>query len=387
MVEMIKGARVMSRLKQLALVLIATTLAGTAALAGTGNTGSLSIGTTVATQGDTGVAVTISATTATNDIGGAPNISAMTFSINLSSTLCGNLSNLAVVAAGRTTGTPEISGINCGGGQIMFNLSDAGGATVLPDGSGAIMTWTFDVSGSTPPGVFPLTVSDQFAASGPVTVALTTSAGQLTIEGVAVPTSTPEDTATPEATATNTVAPTNTTPPEPTDTPTEGPTPTNTSSPTITNTPLPTATPTNTGTNTQTPTNTASPTATNTAPPSATPTNTPIPTPRITSGASFGSSVVSGTGAANANIEIRTSPGGEVLGSATAGANGSFTVFLNRALEGGDAIQAFDTTNGLAGAVIQINAPPAPIPAVDPIGAALLIVLMAGGLAWRLRRS
>lgn len=97
--------------------------------------------------------------------------------------------------------------------------------------------------------------------------------------------------------------------------------------------------------------------------------------------------MVSGTGAANANIEIRTSPGGEVLGSATSGANGSFTVFLNRTLEGGDAIQAFDTTNGLAGAVIQINAPPAAIPAVDPIGAALLIVLMAGGLAWRLRRS
>lgn len=372
----------MSRLKQLALVLVTSICTGTAAIAGTGNTGSLNIGSAVAMQGDTGVQITISSTTATNDI--INGVTALTFSIDLDSTLCANLSSLSVAAAGRTTGVPEISGTDCGAGQIMFNLSDAGGAVVVPDGTGAIMTWTFNVSGSAPTGTFPLTVSGELAASGPVTVSLSTTPGQLTINGVEVPTSTPVDTPTPQATATNTV---------PTDTPTEGPTQTHTSTPTITNTPLPTQTPTNTSTTTQTPTQTPTRTSTttltitNTPTITSTATNTPIPTPRITSGASLGSSAVSGTAAGNANIEIRTSPGGEVLGTATAGANGSFVVFLNRALAGGDAIQAFDTTNGLAGAIIQINAPPAPIPAVDPMGAALLILLMTGGLVWRLRRS
>lgn len=391
----------MSRLKQFALVLIAATSTGSAAIAGTGNTGTLTIGTTVASQGDTGVAVSISATTATNDV--INGVTALTFSISLDSTLCSSLSNLAVVAAGRTTGNPEISGISCGSGQIMFNLSDAGGAVVVPDGAGAIMTWTFDVSGSAPTGVFPLTVSSPLAASGPVTVGLSTVAGQLTINGVTPPTntpgaSTPTNTVAP-STPTNTVAPstpTNTVQPTtaaPTNTNTAGPsatptnTPTNTSSPTITNTPTHTLTPSSTPTSTTTPT--VTPTRTNTASPTitSTPTNTPIPTPRITGGASFGSNVVSGIGAGNANIEIRTSPGGEVLGSAVSGANGNFVVFLNRALQDEDAIQPFDTTNGLAGPIVQIDAPPAPIPAVDPIGAAVLMILLAGGLFWRLRRS
>ena len=117
------------------------------------------------------------------------------------------------------------------------------------------------------------------------------------------------------------------------------------------------------------------------------PTNTPIPTPRITSGANFGSNTVSGVGAPNANIEIRTSPGGEVLGSAVSNASGQFVVLLSRALQAGDAIQPFDTTNGLAGPIVQIEGPPAPIPAVDPIGAAILMIILAGGLVWRLRRN
>lgn len=397
----------MSRLNQFALAVLSIAIATTAS-AGVSNSGTLNVGTAVATQGDAGVQVVISATTATNDV--INGLTALTFSINFDAALCTHLTAQSVTAAGRTTGSPEISGTLCPGtGSVMFNLSDAGGAVVLPDGTGSIMTWSFNVSGTAPTGVFPLTVSGLSGASGPITVNLVSTPGQLTINGLAGPTNTPTNTSSPTNTSTPTNTPTNTSTPTntptntntsaPTDTPTDGPTPTPTNTPTNTNTPTitPTSTPTNTPTNTLTPTNTPTqtntptftntPTTTPTSTHTNTPTNTPIPTPRINTGATDGSSTVAGTAAGNATVEIRTVPGGEVLGTATAGPGGSFIAFLSRPLVGGESIQAFDTTNGLPGAVLQVASPPAPIPAVGATGAAVLILLMSVGLAWRLRRS
>src|SRR5690606_24540115 len=131
----------MSSFKQLSLTVFSVVLSATVASAGAVNTGTLSIGNATAQQGDTGVQVVISADTTTTASFG---LTVLTFSINFDTALCPHLSNLSVTAAGRTTGVPEISGNSCPGtGSIMFNMADSGGAVVLPDGSGAIMTWTF----------------------------------------------------------------------------------------------------------------------------------------------------------------------------------------------------------------------------------------------------
>ncbi len=291
------GARYMSRRKQFVLGVLAVAFTATAGYAGTvDNFGTLSIGTTVADQGDAGVQVTISANTTSNAVFNGTTV--LTFSIDLDGGLCSALSTLSVVKTGRTTGTPEISGTSCNGsGSVMFNLSDAGGAVVLPDGDGPIMIWSFDVSGSSPTGPFPLSVSGASAFSGPAEILpLDTVAGQLTVNGPAVPTSTatatgtatnspvPTDTptvgptSTQTETATNSPVPTETpTDVPPTDTPTEGPTSTQTNTATITDTPTVTETPTVT----DTPTVTNTPTETSTAGPSFTPTATrtrpPIP--------------------------------------------------------------------------------------------------------------
>ncbi len=285
----------MSRLKQFALVGLAATLVVSAAHAGVPNSALLAVGTTTADQGDSGVQVTISADTTTNAV--INGVTALTFSVDFDVTLCPAISNLSVVAAGRTTGTPEISGNSCpGSGSVMFNLSDAGGAVVLPDGSGPIMTWSFDLSGSAPTGMFPLALSGVSAASGPVAVTVESVSGQLTVNGPVVPTATitatgtatnspvPTETATVGPTSTETEIPTNSpvptetsTPVPPTETPTDGPTATQTETATITNTPTVTETPTITNT----PTQTNTPTETSTAGPSFTPTATrtrpPIP--------------------------------------------------------------------------------------------------------------
>ena len=379
----------MSSFKQLSLAVFSVVLAATVVSAGVENTGTLSIGNTTAQQGDTGVQVVFSADTTTTASFG---LTVLTFSVNFDPALCPHLSNLSVATAGRTTGAPEISGNSCpGNGSIMFNMADAGGAVVLPDGSGAIMTWSFDVSGSAPTGMFPLTISGQSAFAGPFEVAMQVSPGQLTIQGVEVATNTPTNTATitptstPTNTPTNTPTETNTLPP--TDTPTEGPSPTPTNTPTNTPTGTSTNTPTHTPTNTPSSTPTNTPTETSTPTHTSTPTNTPIPTPRILTGASAGSTTVAGSAAANSTVEIRTVPGGEVLGTAVAGAGGNYIANLNRALVGGETIRAFDISNGLPGANVQVGAPPAPIPAVGWTGATALVLLLSMGLVWRLRRE
>lgn len=373
----------MSRFKQLALALIPVAAVALVVSPAAANTGTLVVGTATANQGDTGVQISISSETSTTS-----GISLLTFSINFDSSLCTHLTNLSVTAAGRTTGTPEISGNSCPGtGSIMFSLADIGGSSILPDGSGPIMTWTFDVSGSAPIGMFPLTLSGVTASFGPQDIAITPANGQLTINGVVVPTNTP--TVTPTSTPTSTPTDTHTAGPSPTPTNTPTSTPSFTPSHTPTNTPsfTPSGTPTNTPTTTATNTPTNTPTFTPTPSSTPTPTNTPIPTPRILAGASNGSNSVSGSAAGNATVEIRTVPGGEVLGTAIAGPGGGYTAFLSRNLVGGETIRAFDTTNGLPGADVQVSAPPAPIPAVGLTGAVALILLMSFGLAWRLRRE
>jgi hypothetical protein len=395
----------MSRLKQRALSVVSLVLFAATAFAGT-NSAVLSVGTTVADQGETGVEVTISADTMT-PLGA----SGVTFSILFDVSLCPHLSNLDVSNAGRTTGVAELSGMGCPGtGSAMFNITGTPGSEVLPDGSGPIMTWVFDIGPGSPTGDFPLTLSDATITSGPLTIPTTLENGQLTINGTGTPTEpVPTDTATiPVPTDTPTQVPptdiptevpptdvpteipptstptevsTDTPTEEPTESPTDGPTSTPTATATASDTPEDTPTPSNTATATETPTASNTPTA------SDTPTNTPIPAPQITGGASDGSTAVNGTAAANANIEIITVPGGEVLGSATAGSDGRFFVALNRPLNAPEEIQPSDTTNGLFGNVVSITAPPAAIPAVDPIGAAILIILMAGGLFWRVRSA
>ncbi len=382
----------MSRLKQLAFVGLSVSFAATIAQAGVANSGSLSVGTAVAMPGDTGVQVVISADTVTNEF--IAGLTVLTFSVNFDTALCPHLTNLTVARAGRIplSATPEISGNSCPGtGSVMFNLSDPGGAVSVPDGSGPIITWTFDVGGGSPTGVFPLTVSGLTAASGPADVSMSTAAGQLTITGD--PTNTPTISPTSTPTATPSSTPTSTNPPVPSDTPTEGPSPTPTNTPSITPTSTPTNTPTETNTPTQTSTPTNTPTITSTHTPTSTPTstntptNTPVPTPRIVTGASAGSTSVAGTAAPNSTVEIRTVPGGEVLGTTMAGPGGSYSLTLNRALVAGETIRAFDTTNDLPGADVQVGGPPAPIPAVGWSGAAALVIFLSMGLVWRLRRE
>jgi len=102
---------------------------------------------------------------------------------------------------------------------------------------------------------------------------------------------------------------------------------------------------------------------------------------------------VSGTSAANANIQIfSTGPdraiGGEddeLLGSGTSNAQGTFVISLSRSLVVGESIYPVDVTNNITGPPVTVREI-APIPATTPLGVAALIALLGGGLWWRARR-
>jgi hypothetical protein len=106
-----------------------------------------------------------------------------------------------------------------------------------------------------------------------------------------------------------------------------------------------------------------------------------------------GSTQVSGTSADSVGIDIfSTGPDGEIgggddeyLGSGTSSATGFFVITLNRGLVYGESIYPVDTTNGLTGSPVDVR-DPAPIPVTTPVGAALLTLLLGGGLLWRARR-
>jgi hypothetical protein len=184
-------------------------------------------------------------------------------------------------------------------------------------------------------------------------------------------------------------------PPPATDTPAA----TATSSGTVTATP----TATDTATTGPSPTPTATPMATATGTATATASPTPIPTPRITSGNTEGSTRVFGTGAADIpppNLEIWSAgPNGmpdggtgddELLGTGGTDGAGSFNdgspgIGLSRALQAGERIFAIDRANDLTGAPVTVSGgPPAPIPAMNELGLAALVVLLALALLWRM---
>jgi len=103
---------------------------------------------------------------------------------------------------------------------------------------------------------------------------------------------------------------------------------------------------------------------------------------------------VGGNGAGNTTIQIfgvgaDGQVGGgddELLGSASSNGSGFFTVALSRSLVNGETIYPFDSGNGVTGNPVTVRSP-LPIPTVNPIGAATLMLLLAGGLWWGVRRG
>ncbi len=94
--------------------------------------------------------------------------------------------NQVLRKAGRTTQDPLEDGISCPTqGAVKLRLLDPSfsGGVVIPVGSGEIAEWAFQVRADAPGGTFPITVTVNESANGPLAVPLTASNGQLTIAG------------------------------------------------------------------------------------------------------------------------------------------------------------------------------------------------------------
>jgi hypothetical protein len=361
LVENGRGQQKMRRLTRLAFGLfVALVLVASGVEAGTGNV--LDVGDQTANPGDTGVQITVDA--ATSDP-----LTALIFNLRYSETLCSVLSNHSVTSAGRTVVTAELSDELCvsssgANGGVQVNISDPGGISAIPAGTGAIVIWTFDIAGGASGGQFAVSPEILSAQNGIISVTVEPVGGTLTITGpTAVPTEVPTEV--------------------PTAVPTEVPTEIPTEGPTEVPTAVPTETPTEMGTATNTGTPTETPTETQTFTPTNTPTNTPVPSPMITGGALEGSTGVVGTGAGNTTIEIRTEGGGETLGSGSTNASGNFNIGLSRPLVDGERIVAVDTGNGITGPPVTVRGVPAQIPALGDLGALALALILAFGLLWR----